>query len=91
VYNFLSTGGYVSAARFKELGLSRPHWHPAITDYYRFVLARPQIDGILCALQSPAQLTRLGRALESGPLTGEEAQYIRDLADVDRGVRKLAQ
>jgi aryl-alcohol dehydrogenase-like predicted oxidoreductase len=90
LYNFTSTTGFLPPADYGQLGLSADYWQPTITDYYRFVLARPEIDGLLCAPREPEQVRELARALEQGPLTDEEMDYIRDLADLMRGAVKLA-
>jgi hypothetical protein len=90
LYNFTSTQGFLRAERYAELGLTEDHWRPALTDYYRFVLARPEIDGLLCAPRTPAEVDGLARALEEGPLTEEERLYIRDLAELALGKATLA-
>jgi aryl-alcohol dehydrogenase-like predicted oxidoreductase len=90
LYNFTSTSGFLSADGYARLGLSADFWRPSITDYYRFVLARPEIEGLLCAPRQPLEVEALVRALEQGPLTGEETDYIRDLGDLTRGAVKLA-
>ena len=90
LYNFISTYGFLGPKRYEELALSRSHWRPKRTDYYRFVLARTELDGILCAPGTPREVRDLARAIESGPLTGEELEYIRDLADLHQGNASLA-
>lgn len=90
LYNFINTQGYLKPQRYEELKLSRRHWRPKVTDYYRFVLARRELDGLLCSLTRPAHVREMARALEAGPLTEEELTYIRDLSDLDRGHASLA-
>jgi aryl-alcohol dehydrogenase-like predicted oxidoreductase len=90
LYNFINTQGYLRPARYDELRLSKNHWRPAVTDYYRFVLTRPELDGVLCAPSKPDHVRALAEALDLGPLTDEEVAYIRDLADLDRGHASLA-
>jgi hypothetical protein len=90
LYNFNSTRGHVGNARWKQLGLSDGHWHPPVTDYYRFALRRPEIDGLLCGLKTSAELEALAEALAAGGVTEEEAEYMRDLADIAAGRRELA-
>jgi hypothetical protein len=90
LYNFLSTQGFLPESRYAELSLGSDHWRPKVTDYYRFALARPEIDGLLCAPQTPAEVVALARALEEGPLTDEEVTYLRDLADLEKGEATLA-
>jgi len=89
LYNFTSTSGFIPPERYAALGLSADHWQPTITDHYRFVLARSEIDGLLCAPKTPAEIEELGRVLERGPLTDEEMDYIRDLSDLARGEVRL--
>jgi hypothetical protein len=90
LYNFTSTHGFIPPARYPALGLGTDYWQPSVTDYYRFALARPEIDGLLCAPGTPAELDALDRALAEGPLTEEEIVYLRDLADLTAGKATLA-
>src|SRR5712692_511929 len=63
LFNFTSTGGYLDPSKYKALGLSRKNWIPKATDYYRFALSRPEIDGILCAFGSPSYVADLVKAM----------------------------
>lgn len=90
VYNFNSARAYVEPSRFPSLGLSQEHWQPRVTDYYRFALTRPEIDGLLVTLDTPAQVTELGEALVRGPLSSEEEKYLLDLGKLDVGTYRLA-
>ena len=85
LFNFNSTAGFVQSARFDALGLDADHWRPAVTDYYRFALSRPEIDGVLCAPQTPAEVAALVRGLEEGPLSPDEETYLINLAMLDSG------
>jgi hypothetical protein len=85
LFNFNSTSGVVTPERLKALGLGRDKWRPAVTDYYRFALTRPEIDGLLCSLKTPGEVAALGRALASGPLDEEEETYLMNLAALDAG------
>ena len=85
LFNFNSTVGVVSSARFEALGLDADQWRPAPTDYYRFALSRPELDGLLCAPQTPEQVTALVRALDEGPLDPDEENYLINLAALDAG------
>lgn len=86
LFNFKSTSGYVPPERMTELGLAAPrYWQPAVTDHYRFALARPQLDGLLTSQRSPEEVQGLAAALERGPLTEEEESYLLDVASVARG------
>jgi len=83
LYNFKSTLGFIRPERYAELGLNDEYWRPEITDYYRFALTRPEIDGLLCSPTTPREVKALSNALEEGPLDEEEEQYLIDLAALD--------
>lgn len=85
LYNFKSTLGFVAPARYAALGLDDDYWRPKITDYYRFALTRPEIDGLLCSPSTPEEVEALAGALEEGPLNEEEEKYLIDLATLDQG------
>jgi hypothetical protein len=94
LYNFKTTLGYVPHARFAELGFAETAWRPTVTDHYRFVLTRPEIDGLLCSPRTPEEVIALERALEAGPLGAREMKYMRCLTDLHLGralVRKTNQ
>ena len=71
--------------RYAELGLNDDYWQPEITDYYRFALTRPEIDGLLCSPTTPREVEALSKALQAGPLDEEEEKYLIDLAALDEG------
>jgi hypothetical protein len=86
VFNFKSTRGYVPPDLQTELGLpGEIYWQPAITDYYRFALTRPELDGLLVAPATPAEVAGLAAALERGPLDEDEDQFLMNLALVAGG------
>jgi aryl-alcohol dehydrogenase-like predicted oxidoreductase len=66
LFNFKSTAGYVEPAHLEH---SPAGWQPQLTDHYRFVLGRPEFDGLLCSLSSVAEVASLRQALELGPLS----------------------
>jgi hypothetical protein len=90
LYTFTSTYGWLRKEAYAKMGLSTRHWRPEVTDYYRFALAQPAVDGLLCALPRPKAVEALARAVERGPLTEEERTYIADLADLTSGEARLA-
>jgi hypothetical protein len=90
LYNFKSTDHFLREDQYAALGISPDHWRPHRTDYYRFALSRPQVDGILCALDTPSQVADLADALARGPLDDDERGYLCDLADLARGVATLS-
>jgi aryl-alcohol dehydrogenase-like predicted oxidoreductase len=90
LYNFNTTFGYLPPDDLARLGLSKKHWAPKPTDYYRFALARPEIDGLLVSTRTPEQVRELVRAVKKGPLTEEETQYLRDLGELANGEASLA-
>src|SRR5438876_2749870 len=77
LYNFKNTLGFVRPERYPELGLNDDYWQPRITDYYRFALTRPEIDGLLCSPTTPREVEALAIALEAGPLDEEEEKNSR--------------
>lgn len=60
-------------------------WIPTPTDYYRFAVSRPEVDGLLCSPQTPAEVESLARAMEQPPLDEEEEQHMIDLALLIQG------
>lgn len=76
VFNFKSTMSQVTPQMFEALNLPKSYWVPDVCDYYRFVLTRPEIDGVLCSPMQPEEVQQLARALEKGPLTREEEEYM---------------
>lgn len=89
-YNFKSTNQYVTEETFRTLNLDDSHWHPHITDHYRFALSRPELDGLLVSPQGSEQVAGLIKALEEGPLTDEESEYMKDLWLLANGRAQLA-
>ena len=90
IFNFKSVLSQVTPERFRQLGLDDRYWLPKPTDYYRFVLTNPHIDGILCSPSSPAQLTELvaqtGSTLQQlhGIGASGAARLLGDVADIAR-------
>lgn len=80
VFNFKSTSPYRPPETFHQLGVDREMWLPLRTDYYRFVLARPEIDGILISVKSPLELEGVVTAHAQGPLDPDEENHLLGLA-----------
>ncbi|HYI83794.1 MAG TPA: hypothetical protein VEX11_11360 [Acetobacteraceae bacterium] len=77
IFNFKSVLSAVTPEHVQRLGLgSSSLWLPKITDYYRFVLTNPHIDGVLCSPSTPSQFAELQAALEDRPLTVAEERYM---------------
>jgi hypothetical protein len=76
VFNFKSTMSQVTPQMFEALNLPKTYWVPDVCDYYRFVLTRPEMDGVLCSPLQPEEMRQLARALDKGPLTREEEEYM---------------
>ena len=89
LYNFKSTIGSIGTERYAALGLNDDYWQPKVTDYYRFALTRPEIDGLLCSPSMPEEVEALAMALEEGPLDEEEENYLIDLGTLDQGRAEL--
>lgn len=85
LYNFKSTTGHVRPARYAELGLDESYWRPKITDYYRFALTRPEIEGLLCSPATPQEVEELAAAISEGPLDDEEEEHLINLAALGEG------
>ena len=85
LFNFNSTVGAVGVDAWAGLGLGPGYWQPKQTDYYRFALTRPEVDGLLCSPATPDQIDQLAAALEEGPLEEEEAHYLINLAALAEG------
>jgi len=85
LYNFKSTVGWFKPSHYEKLGLSQDHWIPHPTDYYRFALSQPAIDGLLMSLLEPKQVAELDEAMQRGPLDDEEQQYLLDLVALSAG------
>lgn len=85
LYNFKSTDGSVEdEAEYVALGLAPDNWRPPITDYYRFALTEPALDGILCSLPGERGVRELSDALAKGPLDAEDQQYLMELSALKR-------
>jgi hypothetical protein len=89
LYNFKSTTGHLADADYARLGVADEFWRPHVTDYYRFVLMEPALDGLLCALPSPHAVGELADALARGPLDEEDHQYLLDLGELERGKARV--
>jgi hypothetical protein len=90
VYNFNSTRGHQLTG-----SLPPPEadgmWIPRVADYYRFALTRPEVDGILCAFSRPQEIAELVAALDDGPLSADEEDFMIALvAEIEREVEALA-
>jgi aryl-alcohol dehydrogenase-like predicted oxidoreductase len=77
-----------TATAWRKL-LERPKgWEgpvPTAGDCYRFCLTHPQVDVVLCGPATPAQLEENLAALERGPLSEEEMQWMRRFGQVVHG------
>ena len=81
VYTFKSTTGYTSPGKLDSLGLDAGVHRPAITDYYRFALGHPAVDGLLVSPTIPAHVAELTAALQAGALEPDESEHLIALAD----------
>ncbi len=85
LYCFKATLGYVKPARYAEMSLGDDYWRPKVTDFYRFALTRPEVDGLLCSPTTPREVEELALALEEGPLDESEEEHLISLAALDAG------
>jgi hypothetical protein len=88
LYNFKNVA-LLSPEEYEALGLTPAHWRPSAGHCYRFVLMRPELDGVLCSFSTPAHVTELVDAMSAGALTDEEHVYMCDLADLAKGEAEL--
>jgi hypothetical protein len=79
VYNFKSGDSALSSLEFQSLNLGPRYKLPKFTDSYRFALSRPELDGALVALDTPAHIDALVRALATGPLPPARVEYMKNL------------
>ncbi|HTL87390.1 MAG TPA: hypothetical protein VL856_19565 [Acidimicrobiia bacterium] len=91
LFNFKSADGWASSEQLAKVGIADDFWHPHQTDYYRFALSQPALDGILCALPHVQAVRDLEDALAKGPLDEEDQQYLRDIAELLAGKAKVAE
>ena len=82
VFNFKSVMSRVTAEMLESFNLPKPYWVPDACDYYRFVLSRREIDGILCSPMSAEEMHQLARALDRGPLTHDQEDYMIRLSSL---------
>jgi hypothetical protein len=90
IYAFKTAFGCWDGDALTELGLRPNDWRPSPTDYYRFALRLPAIDGLLVSLSGEREVRELSDALARGPLTSDEAQYLQDLTALQLGTASLA-
>jgi len=89
LFNFNSTRGWLSDPEYAKHKLGPDYWRPRITDYYRFALSQPALDGILCSLPSIEAVAELERALENGPLDDQDCRYMLQLGKLARGAARV--
>jgi hypothetical protein len=90
LYNFTSTHGVLADHEYAPLGVPDHYWRPRHTDYYRFALSEPAIDGLLCSPSRPREIRDLADALATGPMEDEDRQYLLDLGELVRGAARVA-
>jgi hypothetical protein len=89
IYNFTNIHGRPDDDEWKALELDEDYWRPSFPDYYRFALARPEIDGLLIAPQTTQQLKEWLDAIPEGPLSEEEEEHILNLTEMKNGTTRL--
>lgn len=85
LFNFKSTFGHMTDEEYADVGVADDFWRPHPTDYYRFALTQPALDGLLCALPSVGAVRDLADALAKGPLEDDDHQYLLDLGELAQG------
>jgi hypothetical protein len=92
VYNFTSTFGMMtSEEQYASVGVGADFWRPHATDYYRFALTQPQVDGLLIAPPTPSAMQDLADAMAKGPLDDDDHQYLLDLGELVVGKARVKQ
>jgi hypothetical protein len=89
LYNFTNTHGRPSDQEWSTLDLDEEYWRPSFPDYYRFILARPQIDGLLIAPQFPSEIHDLRDAIAEGPLSEDEEEHLLNITEMKNGTTRL--
>lgn len=85
LFNFNSTLSWITDEdHYAAIGVEADNWRPHATDYYRFALTEPALDGLLCGLPNARAVRELADALAEGPLDDEDHQYLLDLAELER-------
>ena len=82
VFNFKSMHGYISHRQLRELEIDPSLWYPEASDYYRYALSRPQMDGLLFSVTHYRQLEELRAALTKEGLSEEEEVHLDELATI---------
>jgi hypothetical protein len=90
LYNFKSTHGHLGNDDYAPLGVPDHYWRPQPTDYYRFALSEPALDGLLCSPSTPREVRDLADALARGPIDDDDRQYLLDLGALARGTARVA-
>ena len=90
LYNFKSTHGHLANDEYAPLGVPDHYWRPQHTDYYRFALSEPALDGLLCSPSTPREVRDLADALARGPIDDDDRQYLLDLGALARGSARVA-
>ena len=82
LYNFNCAKGWVTPRQCTALGLHDDVWRPELEDHYRFALSRDEIDGILFKVGDAADIERVVRAVERGPLDEDEQEHMLRLSEL---------
>lgn len=89
LYSFTTNMGHVTPTRLRQLNVPEDKWQPRLTDHYRRTLSLEGFDGLLVALQTREHIAELAAALEEGPVTEEEAEYMVDLSSLHLGALEM--
>lgn len=82
MFTFKSTFSRVTDQQFSRLRLSSDRWLPKPTDYFRFVLSHPCVDGVLCSPMSPVEVLELADSLHQRTLSLPEQEYMMWLSAI---------
>ncbi len=78
-FSFKSNFAALNREQMARAGLTAEQWWPDVTDYYRYALSEPRLDGLLLSLEAPSQLDALDAALAKGALIADECEYLETL------------
>lgn len=81
IFSFKSVAGHVPHIKFMQMDRRSFPWWPRISDYYRFALSTPHVQGILASPMTPAELFDIHQGLRAGPLDAEQMNYMVRLCE----------
>jgi aryl-alcohol dehydrogenase-like predicted oxidoreductase len=84
VVTFKSTGSHSGPLWDPPANLPADCWHPTVPDLYRYSLSQPSVDVCLMGLEHQYQVDEAIAAVQQGPLTPAELDYLALYGDLHR-------